>query len=66
MKLIKEIERNEKRKKEQADKGLDAIDGYFVLCKLTDDGIKIRMRPEPPKLSSSTQIGNAAKPSCAK
>jgi len=37
--LIKEVERNEKRKKEQAAKGLDAI-GYFVLCKLTDDGIK--------------------------
>src|ERR1035437_3766777 len=37
--LIKEVERNEKRKKEQAEKGLDAI-GYFVLCKLTDDGIK--------------------------
>jgi type I restriction enzyme R subunit len=37
--LIKEVERNEKRKKEQAAKGLDAI-GYFVLCKLADDGIK--------------------------
>ena len=37
--LIKEVERNEKRKKEQAKKGLDAI-GYFVLCKLTDDGIE--------------------------
>jgi type I restriction enzyme R subunit len=36
--LIKEVERNEKRKKEQAEKGLDAI-GYFVLCKLIDDGI---------------------------
>jgi type I restriction enzyme, R subunit len=37
--LIKEVERNERRKKEQAEKGLDA-NGYFVLCKLTDDGIK--------------------------
>jgi type I restriction enzyme R subunit len=37
--VIKEVERNEKRKKEQAEKGLDAI-GYFVLCKLMDDGIK--------------------------
>jgi type I restriction enzyme R subunit len=36
--LIAEIERNEKRKQEQATKGLDAV-GYFVLCKLTDDGI---------------------------
>jgi type I restriction enzyme, R subunit len=35
--LIKEIEHNEKRKKEQAAKGLDAI-GYFVFCKLTEDG----------------------------
>jgi type I restriction enzyme R subunit len=37
--LIKEVERNEKRKRERAEKGLDAI-GYFVLCKLTDDGIR--------------------------
>lgn len=37
--LLKEVERNEKRKKEQAAKGLDSV-GYFVLCKLTDDGIK--------------------------
>ena len=36
--LIKEVERNENRKKEQAAKGLDSL-GYFVLCKLTDDGI---------------------------
>jgi type I restriction enzyme R subunit len=36
--LLKEVENNEKRKKEQATKGLDAL-GYFVLCKLTDDGI---------------------------
>ena len=36
--LIKEVERNEKRKHEQAAKGLDTL-GYFVLCKLTDDGI---------------------------
>ena len=36
--LLKEIEKNEQRKKEQAAKGLDALN-YFVLCKLTDDGI---------------------------
>jgi type I restriction enzyme R subunit len=36
--LIEEVERNEKRKTEQAAKELDAL-GYFVLCKLTDDGI---------------------------
>ncbi len=36
--LLTEIERNEQRKKEQAAKGLDAMT-YFVLCKLTDDGI---------------------------
>jgi type I restriction enzyme R subunit len=36
--LIKEVDRNEKRKHEQAAKGLDAL-GYFVLCELTDDGI---------------------------
>ena len=36
--LLDEIEQNEQRKKEQAAKGLDALT-YFVLCKLTDDGI---------------------------
>ena len=36
--LLREIERNEQRKKEQASKGLDSLT-YFVLCKLTDDGI---------------------------
>src|ERR1019366_2488380 len=36
--LLKEIEKNESRKKEQAAKGLDGL-SYFVLCKLTDDGI---------------------------
>jgi len=36
--LLKEIEKNEQRKQEQAAKGLDAVT-YFVLCKLTDDGI---------------------------
>jgi type I restriction enzyme R subunit len=37
--LLKEVDQNEKRKKEQAAKGLDSL-GYFVLCKLTEDGIK--------------------------
>jgi type I restriction enzyme, R subunit len=41
--LLKEIEKNEHRKKEQAAKGLDGLT-YFVLCKLTDDGIP---NPEP-------------------
>jgi type I restriction enzyme R subunit len=36
--LLQEIEKNEQRKKEQAAKGLDGLT-YFVLCKLTDDGI---------------------------
>ena len=36
--LIKEVEWNEQRKQEQAAKGLGSL-GYFVLCKLTDDGI---------------------------
>jgi type I restriction enzyme R subunit len=36
--LLKEIEKNEQRKQEQAAKGLDGLT-YFVLCKLTDDGI---------------------------
>ncbi len=41
--LLKEIEKNEQRKKEQAAKGLDGLT-YFVLCKLTDDDIP---NPEP-------------------
>lgn len=36
--LLKEIQKNEERKKEQITRGLDALT-YFVLCKLTDDGI---------------------------
>jgi type I restriction enzyme R subunit len=36
--LLKEIDRNERRQKEQLAKGLDGLT-YFVLCKLTDDGI---------------------------
>jgi type I restriction enzyme R subunit len=43
--LLKEIEKNEQRKKEQAAKGLDGLT-YFVLCKLTDDGI-----PNPEQVS---------------
>lgn len=36
--LLREIEKNEQRKQEQAARGLDGLT-YFVLCKLTDDGI---------------------------
>ena len=36
--LLDELEKNERRKKEQLAKGLDGLT-YFVLCKLTDDGI---------------------------
>ncbi len=43
--MLKEIEKNEQRKKEQATKGLDGLT-YFVLCKLTDDGI-----PNPEQVS---------------
>jgi type I restriction enzyme, R subunit len=43
--LLKEIEKNEQRKTEQAAKGLDGLT-YFVLCKLTDDEI-----PNPEQVS---------------
>jgi len=36
--LLQHIERNEQRKTEQAAKGLESLT-YFVLCKLSDDGI---------------------------
>ena len=36
--LLKQMERDEVRKKDQATKGLDGLT-YFVLCKLTDDGV---------------------------
>lgn len=36
--LLAEVARNEQRKKTQAEKGLDGL-SYFVLCKLTEDGI---------------------------
>lgn len=36
--LLREIEKNEQRKKEQAAKGMDGLT-FFILCKLTEDGI---------------------------
>ncbi|MDX8404554.1 MAG: HsdR family type I site-specific deoxyribonuclease, partial [Mariprofundus sp.] len=36
--LLAEIDRNDKRKEEQTAKGVDSLT-WFVLCKLTDDGI---------------------------
>jgi len=36
--LLKEVEKNEQRKKKQAAKELDSLT-YFVFCKLTDEGI---------------------------
>ncbi len=36
--LFKELEKNKRRKHEQAGKGLDGL-SYFVLCKLTEDGV---------------------------
>jgi type I restriction enzyme R subunit len=37
--LLKALEEDEKRKAEQAAKGLDGL-SYFVLCKMTEDGIE--------------------------
>ncbi len=54
--LIKEVEAREKRRRDQAAKGLDTI-GYFVLCKLTDDGIK-----NPDTASSNVAEGVAKFP----
>jgi len=54
--LLKEIEKNEQRKKEQASKGLDGLT-YFVLCKLTDDGI-----PNPEPVSKRVREGFAKFP----
>jgi type I restriction enzyme R subunit len=47
--LLKEIGKNEQRKTEQAAKGLDGLT-YFVLCKLTDDGI-----PHPEAVSKKVR-----------
>lgn len=49
--LLREIEKNEQRKKEQAAKGLDGLT-YFVLRKLTDEGI-----PNPEAVSR--KVGEA-------
>jgi type I restriction enzyme, R subunit len=54
--LLSEIEKNEQRKKEQAAKGLDGLT-YFVLCKLTDDGI-----PNPASASKKVAAGFARFP----
>ena len=48
-KLLAEIEKNDRRKKEQAEKGLDGLT-YFVLCKLMDDGI-----PNPEAVSQKVR-----------
>ena len=49
--LLNEIDKNEKRKKEQTEKGLDGLT-FFVLCKLTDEGI-----PNPEAVSK--RVGEA-------
>ena len=36
--LLREVERNEQRKRDQAAKGLDGLT-YFVLCKLQEEGV---------------------------
>jgi type I restriction enzyme R subunit len=36
--LLRDIEKDERRKKEQAARGIDSLT-YFMLCKLIDDGI---------------------------
>jgi len=54
--LLKEIEKNEQRKKEQAARGLDGLT-YFVLCKLTDDGI-----PNPEAASRKVAMAFAKHP----
>ena len=57
--LLSAIERNEQRKKEQAAKGLDGLT-YFVLCKLTDDGI-----PNPDRASKKVAEAFAKVPELA-
>jgi type I restriction enzyme R subunit len=54
--LMAEIERNERRKREQVEKGLDGL-GYFVLCKLTEDGI-----PNPETVSGKVRDAFAKHP----
>jgi len=54
--LLKEIEKNEQRKKEQVARGLDGLT-YFVLCKLTDDGI-----PNPEAASRKVAMAFAKHP----
>ncbi|MCX7635000.1 MAG: hypothetical protein N2Z74_04565, partial [Syntrophales bacterium] len=49
--LFEEIEKNEKRKQEQAAKGLDSL-SYFVLCQLTAAGI-------PNAEEASRKVGEA-------
>jgi len=54
--LLQEIEKNEQRKKDQAARGLDGLT-YFVLCKLTDDGI-----PNPELVSKKVRAAFATFP----
>jgi type I restriction enzyme, R subunit len=60
--LMVEIGENEERKKAQAEKGLDGL-SYFVLCKLTEDGIE---NPEGEREDPrSIRGGRMVKGSCA-
>jgi type I restriction enzyme, R subunit len=54
--LLKEIERNEERKREQVAKGLDALT-YFILCELTEGDI-----PNPESTSRRAASGFAKYP----
>lgn len=54
--LMVEIAKNEARKKAQAEKGLDGL-SYFVLCKLTEDGIA-----NPEKVSAKIREAFAKHP----
>lgn len=54
--LMVELAKNQQRKKEQAEKGLDGL-SYFVLCKLTDDGI-----PNAEAVSAKIRIAFSANP----
>jgi len=54
--LFSEIEKNNKRKEEQSEKGLDGL-SYFVLCKLTEDGI-----PNAEKVSGKVREAFAKHP----
>jgi hypothetical protein len=65
--LVKEIEKNEQRKKDQAAKGMDGLPTSFCASSpMTASRIPKSRVARLPRRSARIRIGSAARPSCGK